>query len=798
MSSTTVTAERPFSGSTDDNAHAARHGPMLVPLLMLFFISGACGLIYQQLWLRQLSLVFGVTVHAVATVLAAFFSGLALGSFLAGRYADRTDRPLRAYGVIEIAVGVLALLTPAGLKAVERFYVDLARQLPDSTAVLTVARFALSFAVLVVPATLLGASLPMIIKSSLVRSRGLGTKVSLLYATNTAGAIAGTLAAGFWLIGSRGVSTSFVVAAAANITVGVVAYVLSGVWERDQPVLPTGPAPAPGRLRTQVGALPEHVRRRVLVVFTISGFAAIALEVVWFRILVLYLDSNTYAFTVMLATVLAGIALGSYLAAPLMRWAHRSLVPLAIAELAVALAALLSVYLLSQTYDLADSISGLVGSADAKGIRFMLTASALAILPTTVLMGLTFPIGLYLWTGDTRDDEEEVGRRVGAFYACNVAGGIVGSILAGFVLVPVLGPRRSVIILATFLLFSGLILALSADNRATRLNLAAGATVVFVLVALVAVPDPYKAALNNRYPGERVLWLEEGAQTTVSVNEQADGTRVMYIDGLRQASDLPGEVTVHKLIGGLPMALHPNPRRALVIGLGGGVTAGEVSAYPGVAVDIVELSPNVVRAADHLKHINGGVVDRDNVDIRIDDGRNYLLVTENRYDVITADIILPEHAGAGKLWSVEYWEAARDALKDDGIMLQWVPDHRSHAEYEMVLRSFLKVFPNATLWYGGTLLVGTKAPLEISSNVFALKMANPEARNALAAIGITSLPGLAYFYSAGPDEIRAGIGNGPLLTDDHPRIEFFRSLNVDPTPANPGLIRGRARDILRD
>jgi spermidine synthase len=497
----------------------------------------------------------------------------------------------------------------------------------------------------------------------------------------------------------------------------------------------------------------------------------------------------------MLATVLGGIAVGSYIAAPVMRWVSRSPAALAAIELAVAMAGLLSVYLLSRTYDVADAISGIVGSTDADGLGFMLVASALAIVPATVLMGVAFPVGLYLFTGDARPGDDEVGRRVGIFYACNVAGGIVGSLLAGFVLVPTIGARRSIIVLAALLLVSGLLLATVVGSRRTRISLAAGSTALFVLLALFAVPDPYEAALAHRYPRERVLWLEEGVQTTVSIH-QTRGGRVMYLDGLGQANDAPAVADFHRLIGTLPMALHPDPERALVVGLGGGVTAGAISSQPGVDVDVVELSSTVVDGARFFSHVNEGVVDGENVDMRIDDGRNYLLVTEDKYDVITADIILPEHAGAGKLWSVEYWELTRDALADDGIMLQWVPSHRSHDEYEMVLRSFLEVYPDATLWAGGSLLVGTKSPLVLDRADFDRKVADPATREYYAAANLGSFAALLYHYSAGPDDVRAAIGDGPLLTDDHPRIEYFRSLDVDPAPANPSKITGHVRDIL--
>ncbi|MGQ0805958.1 MAG: fused MFS/spermidine synthase [Actinomycetota bacterium] len=779
--------------------------PLLPTLLGLFFASGACGLVYQQLWLRELSLVFGVTVHAVATVLAAFFSGLALGSVLAGRRVDRTRRPLHWYGVIEVLVGGLALVLPAAFDLVENVYVGLAGVLPDSTAVRTGVRFVLSFVVLLVPATLLGASLPVVVKSSMLRARGLGERASLLYATNTAGAIVGTVASGFFLIGQLGVLASFRLAAVVNIAVGLVALVCSRAWERaDAEVTPTpDPATADAAAAGADGGgareATDGQRKLVLTVFGLSGFVTLALEVVWFRVLVLYLESNTYAFTIMLATVLAGIAVGSYAAVPVLRRVRLDrLRLLAAIEVGVGLAALASFWLLARSYWVADRARDLVDAAEGN-LRFMLVASALAILPTTLLMGLAFPIALRVFAGRPDEADDDIGARVGLFYGVNVAGGIAGSLVAGFGLVPLLGARPSLVVLATLLVASGIALAWVAAAPRLRWAVTGGAAAVLVVGAALAVPDPYEAALDHRYPDDRFLWFEEGAQTTVAIGEQPDGTRVMYLDGLHQANDNPDTVRYHSLIGSLPMTLHPDPERALVIGLGGGVTAGAVSAFPEVEVDVVEVAQEVVEGAEFLDAVNFGVVDRANVDIRVDDGRNYLLTTDERYDVITADIILPEHAGAGKLWSVEYWELTRDALADDGIMLQWVTAHRSTAEYQMILRSFLRVYPHATLWADGSLLVGTKQPLRLDRADLEDTLADPDVAALLADVGFTDVDALLARYTNGPAGIRAFVGDGPLLTDDHPRIEYFRSLDVGPGPADlSGIVGGDVREVVRN
>ena len=515
------------------------------------------------------------------------------------------------------------------------------------------------------------------------------------------------------------------------------------------------------------------MQRTVLGVFIVSGFVAIALEVVWFRVLVLYLESNTYAFTIMLATVLGGIALGSFFAAPLLARRVDPLRVLVVAEFGVAIAAASSLLFLSKSYGVRSRVDDLVMFVDGD-LEFVVVASALAILPTTFLMGLAFPLGVRVYVGDDPD----TGRRIGAFYGFNVAAGIAGSLVAGFVLVPVLGTRRTLIVLALASVSAALVLAFRAwEPRRDRTIIAMVTVALVALVLGPLVPNPFTAALQYRYPDERLLWFEEGAQTTASIQERSDGTRVMYLDGLHQANDAPFMVGYHRLIGTLAVALHPDPREALVVGLGGGVTAHGVSSIPTVHVEVVELSEEVVRAADYLERANHGVVDRSNVDIEVDDGRNHLLVTDERYDVITADVIQPVHAGAGKVWSIEYWELARDALADGGLMLQWVPDERD-VHYEMIVRSFLEVFPNATAWANGSMLVGTREPLRIDPGDFEARLADPATRAAMESVGIVDATSLAGLYTAGPDELRAFVGPGPVLDDDHPRVEYFRTLGT--------------------
>jgi spermidine synthase len=234
-------------------------------------------------------------------------------------------------------------------------------------------------------------------------------------------------------------------------------------------------------------------------------------------------------------------------------------------------------------------------------------------------------------------------------------------------------------------------------------------------------------------------------------------------------------VLLHRAIGHLPMVLHGDPGEVLVVGMGGGATPGAVSQYPDARVDVVELAEGVRQAAPFFKHVNYDLLNQPNVTIRIDDGRNFLALTDRRFDVITADIIQPGHAGAGHVYSREYFTLVRNALKDDGVVLQWI-GHRPRVEYTLIMRTFLDVFPDATLWYDANFMVGTRRPLTLDRTALDRLRDNPQTREALNTVGLNSWDVLRSWYTAGPAEMRAFVGDGPILTDDRPLVEYHHWL----------------------
>jgi spermidine synthase len=696
-----------------------RTPPWLLPfLVVLFFGSGTAALIYQVMWLRLLGLVFGVTVYAASTVLASFMAGLAIGSYAAGRIADRARHPLRLFGLAEILVGLSALATPHVLDGLMQLWVRLAPVLPESLAVMTLMRFVSAFAVLIVPTALMGATLPLVVKSAIVRLDGFGPRVGLLYATNTAGAILGALTAGFYLISELGVTASFYIAAGINTAIGLAALAASYATRVAPAATPAHPAPAAPVWQSVTRASADG--RTVLWVFALSGLITLALEVVWFRILALFLRPTAYAFTIMLAAVLIGLSLGSYLVAPWLRRRANWLAVLAVMQLGISLTAALSFNWLARSQAALElAAPGLARLGIDPYLGPLLASSLVSILPAALLLGMAFPIGLHVWAGT--GDPATTSTRVGVFYSLNVFGAILGSILGGFVFLPVFGSRGSLLVVAGLALLSSLALALRLTSTAPRFSrvLLAGGPLAFALVAVNSV-DPLDLALERFHQGETQIWRQEGVQTTVTIHERpgsAGPMRIMYLDGRHQANDSPVMAFVHHRIGALPAMLHPDPERALVIGMGGGATPGAVAQFPGIDVDVVELSGEVARGARFFDHVNFDLLTRPNVRVRVDDGRNFLMTRQRQYDVITADIILPRHAGAGSLYSREYFELVRAALRHNGIALQW-NGAETDVEYKLIMRTFLEVFPHTTLWADGTLMVGSATPFVFSERAF--------------------------------------------------------------------------------
>jgi spermidine synthase len=749
----------------------SRSSATMSVLLLVFLLSGASGLIFQVLWQRQLSLVFGVSAYATATVLAAFMAGLAIGGYVAGRIADRVRLPLSWYGVVEILIGLAGLLTLLAFSALQDVYGPI-YQAVGGSALAPIIRFAIAFAVLLVPTALMGASFPLIVRSALGSRDDGGRAIGLLYAINTFGAVLGTLVAGFYLIGEVGIRGSIAVAASLNLAAGLVALVAG---RRLAPPSRDSEGAAP--VATTNLACPPTLARLLPLILAVSGFCSLAYEVVWTRLLVLFLETTTYAFTVMLAAFLLGIAIGSAAVSPFLRRARNG--PLALAGLQ----ALVAVSSLLALQGLAAMEPFLVwlgfATEDGPSTAAMAVLAFTAMFPPALFLGMSFPLAVTLFTAGGR----QVGRRLGSLYAANVFGAIFGALAAGFLLVPVLGSNASLILLAGLNVLAAVV-TVGADTWSptrARLSVALASLAVVGMLSALA-PRAYSDVLSARFPGEEIVWSEEGLETTVTITRDPDDLLKMYLNHHHQANDADWMVHFHRMLGHLPMLLHPSPRDVLVVGLGGGATAGATTRYEGAHVTVVELSRSVVRGADWFRDVNYAVTERPNLTMIVDDGRNHLLVTGRTYDVITADAMFPSQAGSTNLYSVEYFRLARRSLRPGGVMLQWVNADIPVPEQKLLIRSFTHVFPHVSLWLDGSLLVGANHPIDPSLPWVDRTFEQPIAKAALSQVNIRSGGDVRRLYLKDRAALEAYVGDGPLITDDWPRLEYFLGLRSDTGP----------------
>ena len=768
---------------------------LMLPLYLLFMASGATALVYQVVWVRQQSLVFGGSHLAVSTVLAVFMGGLALGGWFIGRRADRWSRPLRAYGLLELGIAASALLVHAALKAYPALYPALARPFADNAAVLTVIRFAFAAAAMILPTTLMGATLPVLARHARSSGPAAAGHLSKLYGINTLGAVAGAMLAGFLMLPRLGATTTMLFAFGLNVLVGVAAVMLGG-RDRTTAEGPTDDDARPADLASARSA------RLVLAGIGVSGFCALGYEVLWTRALGTTIGTSTYAFTVMLAAFLTGIGLGSEIFGLTMRRAHagvtgsRLVGAFAAIQGAIGLSAVVVTWLLG---DLAGRSSWLqstlvgavVSEFTARQSASFGAAFGYLVLPA-LLMGAAFPLAATVQAARSR----RLSGSVGEVMAWNTAGAILGALVSGFLLIRLLGIERSLMVLASLNVAIGLAVAASLTERTPRrrLGLAAALAIVaipFLLPANARLWNPELMAIyrNNQrtafdteqevavaLANTSILHFHEGVNSTISVIKVAGGDQAVLVNGKVVASTMGEDVQCQYLLGHLPMLLHRDPRNVFVLGLGTGMTLGAVALHPEAErIVLAELEPEVVPAARTFAPWNHEVLDDPRLEIAFNDGRNWLLTTQEQFEVITADPVHPWTRGSAYLYTAEYYRLAASRLKPGGVMMQWLPLYElAPADVATVVRTFRTAFPHTQVWltHYDAHLVGSDRPLEFDLQQLERRLAQPRIRDALARADMASLDDFLDFFHFGDAGAAAYAELGTINTDDNLFLEF--------------------------
>ncbi len=745
-------------------------------LYLAFFLSGAAGLIYEIAWLKALGLIFGNTVYAVTTVLAAFMGGLGLGSWALGSRLDRYERPVLAYCYLEIGVGLTALLTFTVLPALREFY----SRMGGGTEV----RVLCSALLLLPPTFLMGGTFPVLVRIFREGQAETGRPVSRLYALNTAGAVAGTLAAGFLLLPLWGIVRTAVSAAACSALAAILALAVVGVLD-DSSSAEVGPE-----------GLPEPSGESLAWVSFASGATAMILEVAWTRLLAVPLGGSTYGFSVMLAAFLIGIAGGSRLYTILARRWTPDRNTLGVLQFGIALAGLLALILWRLVPFLVFALLKSLGATFPGMVAVQFIGALVILLLPALFYGLSFPWLAALYA----PGERGAGGRMGRLYGVNTLGAIAGSSLAGFLLVPHLGSYGALAAALVASIAVGVLLL----SGSWRLVASAGFAILLAATAAAGLfshsPLDQEAVVSSFFHGQMYrsnlklseiaasrdyVFIEDGQNSTVSVF-RLEGQQALRVNGKVDAS--LGDMKTQVLLGALPLAMHPAPRRVLVIGFGAGVTTRVATMWPGVErVDTVEIEPAVLHAAPYLKALNGEVYRNPRARIILDDARHFLFTTRETYDVVISEPSNPWMAGVGNLFTVEFYREASARLAEGGIFMQWVQGYQFQPDdLALVARTLWVAFPHLSLWRAEAsdfLLVASRAPAWPASAQYKSAFErSPELRGMLWQwAGMERPEDLWAYFRAGPEELQGFSGWGQINTDDRPVLEYRAGLRlVDP------------------
>ena len=755
-------------------------------ILLCFLLSGTAGLIYQVAWGKGLGLIFGHTAYAISTVLAVFMGGLSAGSAYIGRWCENHDRPIALYARLEFLVAVTGALSIVGLAGIRLLYLAAYPTFGGSQPLLTGLRFLGTAVVLFIPTFLMGGTFPVLVRGIAQHSSELGQRVSQLYWVNTLGAAGGTLLAGFVLLPVYGLRLTIASAVILNILAALIA--LRTAKNRTESASITVPQTVKSLV---IAARAQGSSSFLLFLFAVVGGTAFAYEIAWTRLLEIMIGSSTYAFTLMLATFLAGTVIGSAL---FQRFVGRSrdlsLSTFSRTQTCTAIAALSSLLLFPWIASIIPPVLRATHQTFGGLLLAQFAVSSLTVLPLAVVFGFNFPAVVVLVGGERGDNTGE-SALVGKAYAANTLGAIIGAVAAGFWLVSWLGSFRLVVFTAGVNLLLAVVLALrSPARRVPRLAMNVACLVVVLFVGLSSYFNN-KSLLSlsavlygNSYQGHLTLseiaatndlvFAADGVNASIGVL-RSDNYVALRINGKTDAST--GDARTQLLLGHLGGALHPSPRRVLIIGFGSGMTASAISRYKDVErIDCVEIESAVIRAAPFLEKLNRGVMDDPRLHLIFDDARNFLLTSGEEYDLIISEPSNPWIAGIATLFTDEFYAVVRRRLAPGGMFVQWVQSYSlAPDDLRMVIGTLAPHFPDVTLWRGegpDLLLLGRTNQSSIQFGRLHSLWNEEGIHKDFEALDVHEPEGLIAFYLLDDSGIRRLAAGSALNTDDRTLLEY--------------------------
>jgi len=800
--------------------------PALVYLF--FFGSGFAALLYQIVWLKYLNLLFGSTTYATAAVVAAFMCGLSLGSRIPTRFPAVFSASLKTYGLIEMGIGIFALSFPYLYSGFRIPFAWIFNLVGPQNFVYNALTFLIAFIVLVIPTAFMGATLPLL-SHYLISEPSHINRSGTLYAINTAGAVFGILCSAFVLIPNLGLNATVHFGVLINLAIGLLCY-LSGKQEPSRPFEPP--------------AYALKKREPMLYAYAFSGLAAIGYEVLWTRLLVLHLGSSVYAYAIMLAVFLIGISMGSYVSGKWMLSSTENLVdrnrssasgssPLSRGRLGggyleepsnppltppfirgenhysnqynsplvsrfswiqIALGVSILIQILqfasfSKTLALLAGVFGAM-TATKQFLILFLASFQLLILPT-FLSGTLFPVVVAFVKSRDRSIEEAIALS----YSYNTVGGISGSLLVGFLLLPVFGTQVALFILAGLNLLLGITAQFgkAREAQASRLKpglifLLAGAFLLACVFLTSRVSIIRSAGIFQEDEGTRILHLEEDTTATISVEKRAYlgfPYESLSVNGVNVAGTSPGLIAIQKMQAHVPLILFgpSKPKKVLHIGFGSGGTAYSASLYPDARITVVEISRGIVRNADaYFRSVNHGVASSGKVQFIYFDGRSYLQNTSDRYDVILSDSIHPRYAGNGSFYTRDYYQIVYNHLNTGGVHSQWIPIYSvAPQNLQEILKAFSDVFEDPCVWYVNStvspfiIVTGRKQAKGVSLKNFQEAMHIEAVEKDLKGIGIFDENFFLDHFLFGPNGFKGFVGDVDPHIDDLLSVEYESS-----------------------
>lgn len=779
---------------------SVRREPRIVLLAVLLALSGSAALIYQLVWFQLLTLVIGASAPSLGVLLATFMGGMCLGALALPRVVSRHRDPLVVYAAIEAGIAVCGALVLLGLPALADGYAALSGG--DARALLP--RVLLASLALLPPAILIGATLPALARA-LPPGLPVPARLGALYGANLGGAAVGSVVAGFYLLRVHDVAVATAAAVALNASAAA-ASALAARRRSD-----SGPVGTP---LERYSAPQRDAAWSVYAAAALSGFTALAAEVLWTRHLSLLLGGTVYTFALILAVFLVGLGLGSAAGAAAGRRSNARLA-LAVTQLALCAALWWTAWTIARSLPYWP-LDVTLATAPGIALQLDLVRVGYAILPATALWGASFPLALAAVRG-----AHDGSRLVANVYVWNTLGAVGGALATSFVLITAFGSTATQRILIAAAAGAAVLLLIGSRAGRLQASIARGAALAgavgIAALCMTAVPrlPPELVAfgrfLPTRAAGTQIVYVGEGRTASVAVSRQPDGALTYHNAGKAQASTYPQDMRLQRMLGHLTTLTASAPRSVLVIGLGAGITAGAVAIDPGVEqVVVAELEPLAARTArDYFGVQNYGVLENPKVQLAVDDGRHYLGVTSRRFDAITSDPLDPWVKGAAALYTREFWELARSRLNPGGVVTAFVQLYETtESAVKSELATFFTVFPNGALFANTIEGTGYDAvlfaragdePIDVDAAAARLRAtAYGRVAESLREVGFASTADLFGTYAAGASDLTAWLADAELNTDRNLRLQYLagEGLNLNVAAAIFANVRALTRAEL--